>query len=123
MKKNDIILIGIILAIAAGVLYFVQRNKNAVEPDYVVVSVAGEETARYPLNKDATYEIEAHEGEVNVLQIKDGVATMTEANCSDQICVYQADISKNGEMIVCLPHQVIVYIESSEESANDAVSN
>lgn len=123
MKKNDIILIVAILAIAAGFFFVVQRNRTASDPDWVVVTVGGTEFARYPLSKDGIYEIEAHEGEVNILEVKDGVATMTEANCSDQICVYQSSISKNGEMIVCLPHQVIVQIDASEESTRDAVAN
>lgn len=123
MKKNDIILVVVILAIAAGLLFMVQKNKNKTEPDWVVVNIGSSEYGRYPLDKDATYTIEAHDGEENVLEIKDGEAKMTEANCSDQICVYQKAISKNGEMIVCLPHQIIVTIEASEESANDSVSN
>lgn len=124
MKKNDVILIVIILAIAAGLFFMIQKNKSKAEPDWVVVSVGGStEYARYPLNKDATYELEVHEGELNILQVQNGVATMTEANCSDQICVYQKGISQNGEMIVCLPHQLIVTIESSTEKTNDSVAN
>lgn len=123
MKKNDIILIVVILAIAAGFFFVIEKKKNASEPDWVVVSVGSTEYARYPLDKDATYEIEAHEGEVNILEIKDGVATMIEADCPDQICVNQKEISKQGEMIVCLPHQVIVEVEASEESTSDAVAN
>lgn len=123
MKKNDIILIVVILAIAAAIFALVQKNKTTEEPDWVVVTIGSVEYARYPLNEDATYEIKAHDGETNILQIIDGTATMIEANCSDQICVYQKAISQNGEMIVCLPHQVIVQIESNEDSSNDAVSN
>ena len=123
MKKNDIILIVVILAITAGFFYVVQRNKNTGEPDWVVVTVGSAEYGRYELDKDAVYEIEAHEGHMNILEIKDGVADMTDANCSDQLCVYQKSISKQGEMIVCLPHEVIVSVEASEESTSDAVAN
>ena len=123
MKKNDILLVGAILLIAAVLFFAVQYKRNSKEADWVVVSNGSTEYARYPLHKDGTYEIVAHEGEKNVLTIKDGVVNMIEANCSDQICVYQKEISKNGEMIVCLPHQIIVEIESGEESTSDAVAN
>lgn len=123
MKKNDVVLIVVILAIAAGLFFMIQKNKSKAEPDWVVVSVGSNEYARYPLNKDETYELKVHEGEVNILQVKDGVATMIEANCSDQICVYQKGISQNGEMIICLPHQLIITIDSSIEKTNDSVAN
>lgn len=123
MKKNDIILIVVVLAIAAGLLFVVQKNKTQADSGYISVSVAGTETERYPLDKDGVYEIEAHDGDKNVLTVKDGEARMTEANCADQVCVYQSAISKNGDMIICLPHQLIISVVSKEEKTNDGVSN
>jgi len=123
LKRNDIILIIAALAVAAGLLFAVKMTKSGKESDYVVVTVAGTEINRYPLNKDGVYEIEAHDGEKNVLVIKDGAAVMTEANCADQICVNQSAISKNGEMIVCLPHQLIITVEGSEQKAADSIAN
>lgn len=123
MKKNDIILVISIAVVAIACFVWLRSNQSKQEPDWVVVSVGNQVYGKYPLNQDATYEIHAHDGEENILEIKDGIVTMKEANCSDRICVYQSDISKNGEMIVCLPHQVIVVIEASEETEKDAVAN
>lgn len=121
MKKNDIKLIITVLVIAAGIFAFWQWKQNKSEPDWVVVTIEGNEYARYPLNQDATYTIEPHTGEENVLVIQDGNVEIKDANCSDRICIYQGKISKNGELIVCLPHGLIVQVESSEESVNDSV--
>lgn len=45
------------------------------------------------------------------MEIKDGYADCTEADCRDGLCVNQKKISKVNETIVCLPHKVIIEIE------------
>ncbi len=123
MKKNDFILVGIILIIACAFFLITQKKKVSNDPAWVVITVDGVEFGRYSLDQDGVYEIEAHEGELNKLVIKDGIASVEEANCADKLCVYQKDIYLNGEMIVCLPHQLIIQIETSQEKTNDAVAN
>lgn len=122
MKKNDFILIAVILILAASLFVVASKVKNQGEPSWVVVTIEGKEYARYDLDQDATYEIEPYEGENNIIKIEDSKASMIKASCSDQICVHQSEISKNGDMIVCLPHALIVSIESSEDSVSDSVA-
>lgn len=62
-------------------------------------------------------------GGTNILQIKEGKADMTEADCPDKLCVHQKAVSKNGESIICLPNKVVIEVKSSEQSAYDAVTN
>ena len=77
----------------------------------VVVEVDGAVYGRYDLHKDATVRIETEDGSYNLLQIADGCACVTQANCPDKLCVHQPKISQTGENIVCLPHRVVVFIE------------
>lgn len=121
MKRNDIILVAIILVVAAaGLLYMNIVKKSG---DMVVIKVDGEIYKELPLNKDATLEIEGVGGGRNKLVIKDGVADVVDANCPDKLCVHQRSIQNDGETIVCLPNKVIVEIESTKESEVDAVAN
>ena len=116
MKKNDIILIGIILIvgiIALATMKIVQNNDHSslevlIKHDGVVIK-------SYPFTEktDETY-IYDENGEQNVIQIKNGFVSMIDADCRDQICVKTASISKNGEIIVCLPHKVTVEIFSEQ---------
>ena len=46
---------------------------------------------------------------------------MEKADCPDQVCVRHSAISRNGESIICLPHEVVVSIEDGESSGADAV--
>ncbi len=121
MKRNDFILIIIVLAIAASGLIYMNYVKKSGE--MVVVSVDGEIYKELPLNKDATLEIEGAGGGKNLLVIKDGYADVVDADCPDKLCVYQRQINKDGETIVCLPNKVVVEIESTKESGVDAVAN
>lgn len=121
MKRNDIILVAIILVIAAAGLLYMNLSKKS--GDMVVIKVDGEIYKELPLNKDTTFEIEGVRGGKNELVIKDGHADMADANCPDKLCVHQRDIQNDGETIVCLPNKVIVEIESSKKSEVDAVAN
>ena len=72
----------------------------------------------YSLAEDQTIEIN---GGTNTLVIENGSASMEKADCPDQVCVRHSAISRNGESIICLPHEVVVSIEDGESSGADAV--
>lgn len=121
MKRNDFILIVIILAVAAaGLLYMNIMNKDG---DMVIIKVDGKVYKELPLNKDATLKIKGAGHGWNELIIKNGKADIVDADCPDKLCVKQRAIEKDGETLVCLPNKVIVEIESSKESEVDAVAN
>lgn len=122
MKKNDIILIVTILIIAiGGIVYYTISKKDGAD---VVIYVDGEKYETLELNKDQEFSIKDDDGTViNTLVIEDNAAYMKEATCPDHICIYQAKISKTGESIVCLPHQVVIMIEDGEQSEIDSVAN
>lgn len=120
MKKNDFILIGIILVLAAaGLLYMNLSQKTG---DMVVVTVDGKIYKELPLSKDTTLEIEGING-TNLLKIENGYADIIEASCKDSICVHAKKINHNEETIVCLPNKVIVKVQSNSDSGLDAIAN
>ena len=117
--KRDLILIGILL-LTALILFLLFKDKQRNEPDAVaVVTVDGTEIARYPLSQDGTFVL--NEGS-NTLVIENGEAWVSEANCPDKLCMGFGKISKNGEIIVCLPNRLIVMIEGGEASEIDAIA-
>lgn len=112
--RNDIILAAVILLIAVAGLLLMNINKT--QGDFAVVKIDGVEKHRYPLSENVTLNIVTGEnGEnTNTLVIKDGEAVMTEADCPDGICVAHRPIKNTGESIVCLPHKIVVEIQSEE---------
>ncbi len=119
--KNDIILIGIIIIAALicfAAYYIFYRNEGT----YAQISVDSKIYKTLPLNKDTTITIRGANNSINVLKIKDGYASITEADCPDMLCVKQKKIHYNGETLVCLPHKVVVAIISNETADIDGVA-
>ena len=117
MKKGDfIIILSVVLLVAGSVATTLLLSGNA--PAKVVVTVAGEKTQEYPLDDNIEVKLETEDG-YNILKIEDGKADVISADCYSNDCVHQKKISKNGEMIVCLPHKLVIEITSHEASEND----
>lgn len=68
------------------------------------IYAAGEELGVYSLAEDQVIDI----GGTNTVEIKDGGATMIDAQCPDQLCRYMGTITDAYGLIVCLPNGVIV---------------
>ena len=120
IKKKDLILVAVILIIALLWVIFITFTK--VEGAEAVITVHGKIYKTLPLNEDTTVTVEDESGHHNVVAIKDGKVTMTEANCPDILCVKQGSIHYNHESIVCLPHKVVVEIQAGEENNVDAIA-
>ncbi len=112
--RNDFILAAVILVIAVAGLLIMNFTKT--QGDFVVVKIDRVEKYRYSLSEDITVDIVTGEGDenINTLVIKDGEAFMTEADCPDGICVAHKPIKNTGESIVCLPHKIVVEIQSED---------
>lgn len=108
MKKNDQLLIAVILTIgviAFGIFSFRDSGKE------VVVYQNGRETMRFDLSKDVTLTLTNGENKENEMVIKNHKVSVHSADCPDQICVKQGEISGKGEVIVCLPHKLAIEIQ------------
>lgn len=120
MKRKDIILIVVLLAIA-GIFYGAQTFLTK-KGQQVVVTVDKKVVLTKSLDKDQTIEIPLKDG-TNIIKIKNGAVSMIDADCPDQVCVRHKEIQKTGETIVCLPHKVVVEIKGKEESDVDIMTS
>ena len=121
MKKNDFILMGGILLTAIlfflGYQFYFQQSG-----DSVTILVDSQTYATLPLNQNTTLTIPGKNGGENTLEIKNGAASITHADCPDKLCVHQKEIKNQGETLVCLPHKVIVSVASKEENELDGIA-
>ena len=108
--KGDVLILGIILALAFLTWLIPHITEDDTSGSEVVVLRDGNEIGRYSLSAD------------NIIT-SGGTVKVTDADCPDQLCVRQRSISKNGESIICLPHKLVITIDSPEESDIDAVTN
>ena len=131
-KKADFILLAAL--IVYGVLSSVALARTGKGGDAAIISVRGHEIGRYPLDQDVTLVVadgkitselpagedvvfEEEPGSYNIVTIKNGAVSVPQANCHSQVCVHNQPISKKGESIICLPHKLIVEIDSSKDGA------
>ena len=111
MKKNDFILIGLVLLIAVIFFIFIPReNANLAK-----ITVDGKLYTTVSLDKDQRIEI----NHTNVAVVENGEIYMESATCPDKLCVHQGRISDTSKKIVCLPNKVI--IGATKESSIDSV--
>lgn len=119
--RKDVVLLSVFL-LAAVLMWLIPSFINRGRAALVKVYQSGKETASYPLEEDLTMVISCEEEHYNLLLIEGGKVSVSDADCPDQLCVKQRSISKNGESIICLPHKLVLQIESEGESDLDAVT-
>lgn len=74
----------------------------------------------YPLDQNRTVTLEGPVGH-NVIEIRDGVARVVEADCRDKICVTMGAITRPGSWVACLPNRVFLRVLGAD-AGSDAVS-
>lgn len=119
MKKRDIILAAVILALA-GIVWAVLQFAPGQTGSVLRITVDGQVYGEYSLEADRTVRI----GGTNTCVIADGVVSMTEADCPDLICVHTKSIDARGGTIVCMPNRVVLEIVNPGGGADmpDAVA-
>ncbi|MCI8780966.1 MAG: NusG domain II-containing protein [Lachnospiraceae bacterium] len=120
MKRNDLLLIAGIF-VAALLVFAAIRLFGTKGGDIIEIAADGAVIKTLPLNTDTSYTIKTKAG-INKLEIKNGSANITKADCPDKLCVHQKAISRQGETLVCLPHKIIVSIRSSKKATLDGVA-
>lgn len=112
--RNDIILAAVLLLVAAAAILFITLCAKTGKS--VTVIRDGKEIARYSLNRERRVVLNTGKGQknFNVLVIKNGRAFIEKADCPDKICVSHAQVSKDGETIVCLPHKLVIEISGDK---------
>lgn len=119
-RRSDCILLVVLLLFSA--LSFLLTRFLTEPGATVTVTVDGEFFGSWSLTKEHEIAIPGTHG-TNVLQITDGTAFITEAECPDLICQHHRPITHTGERIVCLPNRIIVSIDGAQvPDTPDAVS-
>lgn len=118
-KRDFLLLTGLLLF---GIVLWLLFRVFSQSGNTAAVTVDGAPIGRWSLAENREFRVDGIGGS-NLVQIANGAVNVIDADCPDRICVHHLPISHAGERIVCLPHRVIVSIESTEASeVPDAVS-
>ena len=118
MKKKDLCLIFVFLLIA-GIIYLFTRNGEA--GNQVRITLDGKEYGTYSLSENQEIPVQTEYG-CNIVQIKDGMVFMKDADCPDKYCIHQGKTARKNKSIVCLPHKLMVeVVEASKDKPADGI--
>ena len=128
ITKADIVLAIVLLILGLGSPFLLRSDAD--RESRVVVTVDGEEAGNYSLYEDRTLclteegleEGYSHGEILNLIVIEKGSVRVKEASCKGGDCVKMGSISREGEVIACLPHKMLITIEGGGDSP-DVVIN
>ncbi|MBE5856324.1 MAG: NusG domain II-containing protein [Lachnospiraceae bacterium] len=116
--RNDIILFTALLALS--VLLLILGNLDSKGGGATVTDSQGR-VYTFNLYENEDIRIETDLG-YNVISVHDGKICVSDADCPDCSCVKQGGINKKGDKIVCLPHKLIVEVDSEDNTELDSVT-
>lgn len=116
---GDVILVIVIIAMAIFSLISIAATKRAGQ--WVRIEVAGSLHQQCNLWQGQELTVNGPRGKT-IIRIDAGTVQVTYSDCPDQICVKTGKIRHAGEMIVCVPNQVVVKIEGAHRPSLDVVT-
>lgn len=128
IKRWDIIIIGLLILISllpVAIFSYVQAGKINEDSIYVAVISLDNQIIETITLTDHTgievFDITPSEHDRNTIEIRDERIRMKAATCTDQVCVKMGFISKPGETIVCLPHKILIEIQTIDGGTDDVI--
>lgn len=118
-RPFDYILIGLALLLSFlpatfSAIYFNQQPSHASQL-VAIVRINGEIVEELPLSKDMEKTYYPNEGQYNIVQVKDNSIRVRKDNSPDQIAVNTGWIHEKGQILVCLPHQLVIEIIDKDD--------
>ena len=121
MKKKEVMIIIALFVISLVFIYFFNIDSNKEAKKIIEIQVGSQIYRRVAIKSndfEDTIPIKSNLG-LNVLKIYNGGVEMIEADCKNKVGINTGFISETGQMIVCLPHQVLVQIKGIAEKEGE----
>ena len=117
-----VILAALLLAAVLGMVFVHSHRQTGAT---VQVTRDGQTVDTFPLSRDGTHRYENGSGGYNIVEVRDGQVSVTEASCPDQICVRHGPTDQTADPIVCLPNKLVVTVlfPGEETGQLDGVSS
>jgi len=112
MKKNDLLLIGVLLLLCGiGAVFFFTRADSEVR--HAVITQDNVILYDIPLTGHTGTEdiVIADEHGANTIRIEDESLAVIDADCPDHVCVKTGKAMKKGDVIACLPHKLLIEVK------------
>lgn len=125
-RKGDLLLLVVVILIGVGgvLVHRFYPVKEVTDSTFVYIEQSGSLIGKYSLKGTRdVFSVEGLEG-YNVVEIQDNQVRVVEASCPDQICRHFGWIQAPHQVIVCLPHELIIRVvdEEPDEFSLDGIT-
>ena len=119
MTPGDRILFFVLLGI--GLLSILSLRLLFAPGRTASIFVSNRLVKKISLGSDETHLIHGVVGAIELRVAPDGIR-VTQSECPEKICMRQGAISNKGQIIVCVPNQMIITIDGEAGHSLDAVT-
>lgn len=105
---DRLVVLILLLGVGASFYFVGQRPKG----QQVIVEQDGRIVFTAPLREDRTVALAGPHGET-VVAIRNGRACIVDASCPNKVCMGMGEVSRQGELIACVPNALLLHIEGA----------
>ena len=113
-RRNDIILIGILIIGIVSLFIFNLFRENNTDLPYVNIYHEDKILYSVPLEQNKEIVVNGDISEMTII-IKNGKVWVKESGCENQICVHEGEKSHMNDTITCLPNKIYIKIGSKQD--------
>jgi hypothetical protein len=111
----------VLIVLCAAVLALVVPRPAGGRPSRAEVQVAGDVVATLDLARDGVSEVAGPLG-LTRIEVRGGRVRVLSSPCPRQACRHGGWIGAAGEVLVCLPNEVVVRLSGPRADTSDAVA-
>jgi len=125
LRVGDGFIFVLFITLAAGsfrVGGFVRAKDNAAAEVIAVITAGNQEIAAVNLAASSDFSVQGALGEM-ALRVENNGIRVRRSSCPNQVCVKQGAARRPGEMLVCVPNRMIVFIRGKVATDVPPASN
>ena len=110
LPLDRLVVLLLLLGVGASFYFVGQRPKGK----QVIVEQFGRVVFAAPLRSDRQVVVDGPHGHT-VVAIRNGRARIVEASCPNKVCMGMGEVSRQGEVIACVPNVLLLHIEGAPD--------
>lgn len=119
IKKGDIFLSCGLLIFSFLILWGIRQGQK--EGEIADIYINNRLSRSVALNEKQTVELSGSAGQI-IVQADDGKIWIHQVSCPDQLCKKMGKIGQAGQVIVCVPNELVIRIRGESSLQIDALS-
>ncbi|MFQ5707152.1 MAG: NusG domain II-containing protein [bacterium] len=119
LTRGDKLLIGLLLLTGLGSSFLFHFFSS--QGQTATIMVQNRLLLRKNLSENRVFKIRGAMGQTTI-EISDSAIRVLDSDCPQKLCVHQGKISRTGEVVVCVPNKITIWIEGSRKNKFDAVT-